>query len=157
MRFWQVSAAISFHSTSTQFYNLCTPLGEVKYFYKAILRCTQRCSMGLRSGNWEGQTSTWMSLSLNHWEALLEVCLGLLSCWNTLFSSSTSSFSKLPTTLSSKMSQYYCASVALWTSISFLTQFQPIQPHTMRLFPPLCLTVGVVVQSERGLPLSFQV
>src|SRR5580692_4800795 len=84
MRFWHVSAAISFHSTSTLSYNSCTPLGEVKYFCKALLRCSQRCLMGLRSGDWEGQTSTWMSLSSNHWEALLEVYLGSLSCWNTL-------------------------------------------------------------------------
>ena len=75
MRFWHTSAAISFHSTSTLSHSSCTPFGEVGYLCKALLRCTQRCSIGLMSGDWEGQTSTWMSLSSNHCEAFLEVCL----------------------------------------------------------------------------------
>ena len=29
-----------------------------------------------------------------------------------------------------------------WTSTSVPTPFQPMHSHTMRLFPPLCLTVG---------------
>ena len=33
----------------------------------------------------------------------------------------------------------------------------PMHPHTMRLFPPPCLTVGVVVLLESGVPFSFQV
>src|SRR6202011_5681701 len=43
------------------------------------------------------------------------------------------------------------------TSVSTPTPFHPIQPHTIRLFPPPCLTVGVVVLSESGSPLFFQV
>src|SRR5271154_3578312 len=41
--------------------------------------------------------------------------------------------------------------------MSFPTPFHPIHPHTMRLFPPPCLTVGVVVLSESGSPFCFQV
>ena len=157
MRFWHVSAAIPFQSSSILSYNSSTPLGGIGCPCKACLRWTQRCSMGLMSGDWEGQTSTWMSLSSNYCEAFLEVCLGSLSCWKTLFSSGTSSFSKLSTTLSSKILQYCCASIAPWTSISFPTPFHPMHLHTIRLFPPPCLTVGVVVQSQRGAPLCFQV
>src|ERR1700720_2384770 len=39
--------------------------------------------------------------------------------------------------------------------ISIPTPFQPIHPHTMRLFPPPCFTVGDVVRSEMDFPLCF--
>src|SRR5882724_11721794 len=109
-------------------------------------RCTQRCSIRLISGDWAGQTSTWMSLSSNHCVAFLEVCLGSLSCWNILSSSGTSNFSKLSTTPSSKISQYCCASMIPCTC-ELPYPFHPIHPHTITLFPPPCLTVGVVVLS----------
>src|SRR5271156_912044 len=98
-----------------------------------------------------------MLLSSNHWVAFFEVCLGSLSCWKIHSSSSTSNFSKLSTTPSSKISQYCTTSIFHTTSVSFPTPFQPMHPHTMRLFPPSCLTVGVVVLSESGVPFSFQV
>src|SRR5882724_755807 len=97
-----------------------------------------------------------MSLSSNHCVAFLEVCLGSLSCWNILSSSGTSNFSKLSITPSSQISQYCCAMTPC-TSVSFPTPFHPIHPHTIRLFPPPCLTVGVVVLSESGSPFCFQV
>src|SRR5882724_767661 len=109
------------------------------------------------SGDWEGQTITWMSLSSNHCVAFLEVCLGSLSCWIILSSSGTSNLSKLSTTPSSKISQYCCASMIPCTSVSFPTPFHSIHPHTIRLFPPPCLTVGVVVLSESGSPFCCQV
>jgi len=155
--FWHVSTSIPFHSSTTLSHNSCIPLGGVRYFCKALFRCTQRCSIGLMSGDWAGQTSTWMSLSSNHCVAFFEVCLGSLFCWNILLSSGISNFSKLFTTPSSKMSQYYCASMVPWTSVSFPTPFHPIHPHTIRLFPPSCLTVEVVVLSESDSPLCFQV
>src|SRR5882724_8915371 len=83
-----------------------------------------------------------MLLSSNCCVAFLEVCSGSLSCWNILSSSGTSNFSKLSTTPSSKISQYCCASIIPCTSVSFLTPFHPIHPHTIKLFPPPCLTVG---------------
>src|SRR6267154_588040 len=47
------------------------------------------------------------------------------------------------------------ASIFPSTSISIPTPFQPIHPHTIRLFPPPCLTVGVVVRSEMDSPFCF--
>ena len=41
------------------------------------------------------------------------------------------------------------------TSTSFFITFKPIQLHTMRLFPPPCFTVDVVVWSEMPSPHSF--
>src|SRR6266850_1889661 len=97
-----------------------------------------------------------MLLSENHLSAFLEVCFGSLSCWKYLSSSAISNFSKLSSTPSSKISQYCSASMFPCTSISFPTTFQPIQPQTIRLFPPPCLTVGMVVQSDTGSPCCFQ-
>ena len=67
-----------------------------------------------------------------------------------------SNFSKLSSIPSSKISQYCSAFIFPWTSTSFPTPFHPIQPHTIRLFPPPCLTIGVVVQSDNGSPYCFQ-
>src|SRR5882724_6067683 len=75
---------------------------------------------------------------------------GVMSCWNIHSSSATSNFSKLSTTPSSKVSQYCCESMIPCISVSFPTPFHPIHPHAIRLFPPPCLTVGVVVLSENG-------
>src|SRR5882762_480171 len=97
-----------------------------------------------------------MWLSENHWVASLEACLGSLSCWKYHSSSSRSNFSKLSTTPPSKISQYCFASIFPSTSMSFPTPFQPIQPHTMRLLSPPCLTVRVVVRSDTGSPHCFQ-
>ncbi len=113
--------------------------------------------MGFKSGDWGGHTRTWILLFSNHTVALFQVCFGSLSCWKILSSSFISNFSKLSTNPSSKISQYCTASMIPWTSTSFPTPFHPIQPHTMRLFPPPCLTVGVVVLSESGSPFLFQV
>ena len=157
IRFWHVSGVISFHSSATLSHNSCTPFGGVEYSFNFCFKCTHKCSMGLRSGDWAGQTRTWILLSLNHCVALFEVCLGSLSYWKILSSSSISNSSKLSTSPSSKISQYCFASMIPWTSVSFPTPFHPIHPHTMRLFLPPCLTVGVVVLSESGSPLCFQV
>ena len=105
--------------------------------------------MGLRSGDWGGHSITSMLLSENHWSACLEVCLGSLSCWKILSPSVISISSKLSSSACSKISQY--------SSSPQLPQVSP-HPHTIRLLPPPCLTVGEVVLSEiDSLPLGFQV
>ena len=52
MRFWHVSGEMLFHSSPTLSHNSCTPLGGVSCWWSWHLRCSQRCSMGLRSGDW---------------------------------------------------------------------------------------------------------
>src|SRR6266550_6640292 len=155
IKFWDVSGGISFHSFATLSHNSCTPLGGVSYCWSLALRCCQRCSMGFRSGDWAGHFRGVILLSENHSSAFLEVCLGSLSCWKYRSSSAISKLSKLSSTPSSKMSQYCSAFMFPCTSISFPTPFQPIHPQTIRLFPPPCLTVGVVVQSDTGSPHCF--
>src|SRR5882762_451557 len=154
--FWHVSGGISVHSFATLSHNSCTPVGCVSYFWSVALRCCQRCSMGFRSGDWAGHFRGMMLWSENHFSAFLEVCFGSLSCWKYRSSSAISRLSKLSSTPSSRISQYCSASITPCTYTSFPTPFQPIDPQTIRLFPPPCLTVGVVVWSDSGSPHFFQ-
>ena len=141
-----------YHSSLTLSHNSCTLLGGVLYWWSWHLRCSQRCSMGFRSGDWDGQDITWISLSSNHLLAFLEVYLDHCPAEsNTLPPPS----SKLSTKLFSKISQHFAASVFPLTSMNFPTPFDPIQPHIIRLSPPSCFTVGVVVLSDIGSSLSF--
>src|SRR5258705_7460459 len=153
--FWNVSGGISVHSFATLSHNSCTPVGGVSYCWSLVLRYFQRCSMGFRSGDWAGHFRGMMLLSENHWSAFLEVCFGSLSCWKYHSSSAISKLSKLSSTPSSTISQYCSASILPCTSTSFPTLFQPIHPQTIRLFPPPCLTVGVVVWPDSGSPPFF--
>ena len=82
------------------------------------------------------------------------MCLGSLSCWNVLSPFGISNFSKLSTIPLFKISQYCSPLMISWTSVNTPTPFHPIQSYTIRLFPPPCSTVGVVVQSESGSPSS---
>src|SRR3979490_137656 len=97
-----------------------------------------------------------MLLLENHWSAFFEVCFGSLPCWKYHLSLAISKLSMLSSTPSSKISQYCTASMFSCTSISFPTPFQPIHPQTIKLFPPPCLTVGVVVLPDTGSPCCFQ-
>ena len=152
---WHVSGVIWSHSSATFSHNSWTPFGGIGYSLNLFFKCTHKCLIGLRFKDWVGHRSTWILLSSNHLVAFFEVCFGSLSCWKILSSSSTSNFSKLSTTPSSKILQYYTAFIVPSTSVSFPTPFQLMHPHTMRLFPPPCLTVDVVVLSESGVPFSF--
>ena len=154
---WHISGVIWSHSSATLFHNPWTPFGGVGYSLNLFFKCTHKCSIRLRSGDWAGHGITSILLSSNHLVAFFEICLGSLSYWKIFSSSATSNFSKLSTTRSSKISQYCTASIFPSTSVSFPAPFQPMHPHTMRLFPPPCLTVGVVVLSESDVPFSFQV
>ncbi len=47
------------------------------------LRMPHRCSTGFRSGDMLGQSLTFTLFFFSKAVAILEVCLGLLSCWNS--------------------------------------------------------------------------
>ena len=152
MRFWHTSDAILFHSSTNLSHNSCTSLGGLLYMQSCCLRCSQRCSMGLRSRDCAGHDRTLISLSSNHSVAFWDMCLGSLSCWKYRSPSSISNFSKFYTTPSLKIWQYWSVFIFPSTFISTPTPFQPIHPHTMRLFNPPCFIVGHVVQSEMDSP-----
>ena len=97
-----------------------------------------------------------MLLSENHCSAFFEVCFGSLSCWKYYLSSAISKLSMLSSTPSFKISQCCTASIFPCTSISIPTPFQLIYPQIIKLFPPPCLIVGVVVLSDTGSPCCFQ-
>ena len=109
--------------------------GKSGYLLSCLLRCSQRCSIGLRSGDLAGQSITWIPWSLNQVWASLEVCLGSLSCWKMAFSRGIPKSSILWGRCWSRISTYCFASILPSTSVSIPTPFQPMQPHTI-MFPP---------------------
>jgi len=124
------------------------PLVVYHIFENWHFRCSHRFSIGFRSGDWAGHSSIWILLFPNHCCVFLRCVSG--HCLTE--KSSISNVSKLSITPSSNISQYWSAFIFPSTSTSFPTPFHPIQPHTIRLFPPSCLTVGVVVWSDIAPP-----
>ena len=120
-----------------------------------FLGVPHKCSIGLRSGDWAGQSSFWISLSSNHFCANLEVCLGSLSCWKMSSSSEMLTSSALESRWSSRIDTYYKAFILPTTSAKFPTPPYPKLPQTI-MFPPPCLTVAWIVLSESNSPFFFQ-
>ena len=147
IRFWHTSGEIAFHSSLTLSHNSWTPLGGVSYWQRCHFRCSQRCLIGFRSGDWAGQDKTWISLSLIHFLTFLEVCFGSMSCWKYCSPSFISDVSKLSTSPSSKISQYCLTSIFSSTSINFSTPYHQVISSSMlycwscspirKLFSPL--------------------
>ena len=52
-------------------------------FCTLLFSSPQRFSMGLRSGDWDGQGRSLILCLVNHFWVNLAVCLGSLSCWKT--------------------------------------------------------------------------
>ena len=92
--------------------------------------------MGLRSGDWAGQSGSLISYSSNQILALLEICLGSLSCWKMTSSVGIPESSMLCNNPPSKMATYCLASILPSTSLKTPTPFHPIQPHTISDPPP---------------------
>ncbi len=95
------------------------------------LSMPHRCSIGFRSGDMLGRSITF-TLSV------LEVCLGLLSCWNTAL---WTSLRREGIMLCFSMSQYMLAFMVPSINCSSPVPAALIQPQTMTL-PSPCLTVG---------------
>ena len=85
------------------------------------------------------------------WRCVLDHCSAKKYC----SPSTISNFSKLSTILWPKKWQYWLAFILPLTSISILILFQPIHPHTIRLFHPSHFAVADVVQYEMNLSLFF--
>ena len=124
---------------TTPLHNWWTPVEALSYPERCFLRWPQVCSMGLRSGDWAGQSRSLISCSSNQILALLEVCLGLLSCWKITSSAGISESSMLCNNPPFKMAiqyVYHSASILPSSSLKTPTPFHPIQPHTISDFPP---------------------
>ena len=98
--------------------------------------------MGLRSGDCAGHDRTWMSLSSNHSVAFRDVIV-LLKVLLALHLQFFKAFHH-------PITQNLTIIVSIHLSLNLYKH-----PHTMRLFPPPCFTVGSVVQSEMDSPLCF--
>lgn len=93
LSFWACSQ-LDFYTPPLVFYPIPPALSPKAHVYQqqgphklsCHLRWCHRCSIGLRSGDCAGHFRTLMLLSLNHFEASFEVCLGSLSCWKMMVS-----------------------------------------------------------------------
>ncbi len=92
-----------------------------------------RFSMGLRSGDWLGHSRTLMCFFLSHSFVALAVCFGSLSCWNT---HQRPIFNALALTVHGPVHRPFDA-VQLSCPLNRKT------PQSI-MFPPPCLTVGMV-------------
>ncbi len=95
------------------------------------LRMPHKCSIGFRSGDTLGQSITFTLRLFSKAVVILEVCLGLLSGWNTA----------LRPSLCFSMSQFMLAFMVPSMNYSTPVPAALMQPQTMTL-PPPCLTVG---------------
>ncbi len=102
----------------------------------------QRCSMGLRSGDWLGHSRTLKCFLRSHSFVARAVCLGSLSCWKTqprfIFNALADG-----RRFSLKISRYMAPFILSFTQISRPGPFAEKQPQSM-MFPPPCFTVGMV-------------
>ena len=81
IRFWQTSAGIMFHSSTKRSHKVWRLVGGEGYLLSCFLTWHHKCSIGFRSGDCDGHVNSWIPLSSNHFWAILEECLGSLSCW----------------------------------------------------------------------------
>ncbi len=102
----------------------------------------QRCSMGLRSGDWLGHSRTLKCFLRSHSFVARAVCLGSLSCWKTqprfIFNALADG-----RRFSLKISRYMASFILSFTQISGPGPFAEKQPQSM-MFPPPCFTEGMV-------------
>ncbi len=77
----QVATEVLFHSsmTTSRSWWMLETLRSTTF----CLRIAHRCSTGFRSGDMLGQSITFTLIFFSKAVVILEVCLGLLSCWNT--------------------------------------------------------------------------
>ena len=73
---WHCATSILSHSTCMHSQSSNIPFGGLGYSASLLFRINQRCSIGLRSGDWGGHTMISNSWSSNHFLAFLLVCLG---------------------------------------------------------------------------------
>ena len=97
------------------------------------LRMTHRCPIGFRFGDILGQSITFTLSFFSKALVVLEVCLGLLSCWNTAL---RPSFQREAIVLCFSMSQYMLAFMVPSMNCSSPVRAALLQPQTMTL-PPL--------------------
>ncbi len=102
-------------------------------WHLATFSSLHRFYMGLRSGDWLGHSRTLMCFFLSHSFVALTVCFGLLSCWNTIHNPFSMPWPwRYMARPSSHLMQCSCP-------VPFTEQ------HAQSiLFPPPCLTVGMV-------------
>ena len=103
------------------------------------LRIPERYSIGFKSGYMLGQSITFTFSLFSKAVVVLEVCLGLVSCWNTAL---RPSFWREAIILCCSIIQYMLKVMFPTRKCNFPTPTALMQAQTIRL-QRLCLTVGM--------------
>ena len=99
-------------------------------FCTLLFSSPHRFSMGLRSGDWDGQGRSLILCLVNHFWVNLAVCLGSLSCWKTQWRP-IFSFREEATRFWFKMSWYFNAFMMPCTLTRFPGPLEEKQPHSI--------------------------
>ena len=150
---WHISGGISVHSFATLSHNSCTPLMVCHIVGVWPWDIARGVQWDLGQGIEQATSWEWCCCQKITVLPFLRCVLGHCPIGNTTYPQPSSNFQCSP---SSKISQYCTASIFPYTSISVPTPFQLIYPQIIKLFPPPCLTVGVVVLSDTDSPCCFQ-
>ena len=133
----QVAIGMLFHSSMTM--SRSWRILEILRASTVRLRIPQRCSIGFKSGDMLGQSITFTLSLFRKAVVVLEVCLELLSCWNTALQPG---FWREGIMLCCSISQYMLKFMFPSMKCDTPTPVALMQPQTMT-FPPSCVTVGV--------------
>ena len=119
-----------------------------------IFSSFHRFSIGFKSGDWLGHSSSFIFFLWNQLRVSLAVCLGSLSCWNVhprfIFSILVDGSRFL-----SRMSRYISPFILPSIIWSLPVPYAEKQPHTM-MFPPPNFTVGIVFLGWCAVPFLLQ-
>jgi hypothetical protein len=80
-KFLHSSGVIEVQQSSISSYNSSTPLGCVSFWFNWCFKVAHKCSIGFKFGDCAGHFKRVNSYKLSQRCTLLDVCLGLLSCW----------------------------------------------------------------------------
>ncbi len=146
------SGVILAHSSTQMVFKSWRFLGPL--LWTLIFSSLHRFSMGFRSGDWLGHSSSLIFFLWNHFIVSLALCLGSLSCWNVhpLF---IFSFLVDGSRFLSRMSRYISPFILPSIIWSLPVPLAEKQPQTMML-PPPNLTVGMVFLGWWAVPFLLQ-
>lgn len=140
---YKTSTSISFYSASVLSHNSQSSFNFVSQILRWHLRCSQRCSMGLRLGNGASQSIILIPWWSNYSHTSFELCLESLSCWKITSSSEMSDPSMLESKFSSRITMNYLAHILPSTFAILPTPFPPMHPYTF-IFLPWCLAISSI-------------
>ena len=122
-------------------------LGGWSYQFNVCLRIAHRCSIGFRSGDWDGKGKRVKHCWKNHSISIFVVCTGALSCWKKIEEGSKWNLWIVWNKFYSKISRYWCWFMRASTLHTTPGPWIDILPQII-ILPLPCITVWETVQDE---------